>query len=206
MSVMNKKSSHIIPPETSVKPVERERRNGHKGAVLWFTGLSGSGKSTLTQLLDRELFKRGVNSYVLDGDRVRTGLNSDLGFSKEDREENIRRIAEVAALFADSGAIVSTAFISPYRKERDFARSRVPAGQFLEIFVDTPLDECERRDVKGLYKKARAGEIKGFTGIDDTYEAPENPELRIETVKMTPREAVIYIIQELQNRSIIINS
>lgn len=200
---MNKKSKHIIPPVVSVTAGEREKRNGYKGALLWFTGLSGSGKSTISQLLDRRLFELGVFSYVLDGDRVRTGLNSDLGFSKEDREENIRRIAETSALFVDAGCIVSSAFISPYRKERDFARSRVAEGKFLEIFVDTPVEICEERDVKGLYKKARAGEIKGFTGVDDPYEAPENPEMRIKTESIEPGKAVDLIVEELRKRNLL---
>ncbi len=194
---------HIIPPEASVTSRDRESLNGHRGALLWFTGLSGSGKSTITQALDRELTNRGVHSYVLDGDRVRTGLNGDLGFSREDRKENLRRISEVAALFVDAGLIVSTAFISPYRRDRDFARQRVPEGRFIEVFVDTPLEECERRDAKGLYKKARAGEIRNFTGIDDVYDPPLAPEMHIKTMETPPDESVKIIVALLEKRGIL---
>ena len=180
--------------EHSVSRQEREQLNGHKGCVIWFTGLSACGKSTISNLVDHKLHKRGLRSFVLDGDNVRHGLNAGpgmlkerhgeefskrfgLGFSAQDREENIRRIGAVARLFADAGLITLTAFISPYRRDRDAVRATMPAGDFVEIFVDAPIDVCEKRDPKGLYKKARAGEIKGFTGIDDPYEAPDKPEL-----------------------------
>ena len=180
--------------EHSVSRAERERLNGHKGCVIWFTGLSACGKSTISNLVDHKLHSRGLHSFVLDGDNVRHGLNAGpgmlkerhgeefakrfgLGFSAQDREENIRRIGAVAKLFSDAGIVTLTAFISPYRRDRDAVRASMPAGDFLEIFVDAPLEICEARDPKGLYKKARAGELKGFTGIDDPYEAPEKPEL-----------------------------
>ncbi|HXT58077.1 MAG TPA: adenylyl-sulfate kinase [Pirellulales bacterium] len=180
--------------EHSVSRAERERLNGHKGCVIWFTGLSACGKSTISNLVDHKLHSRGLHSFVLDGDNVRHGLNAGpgmlkerhgeefakrfgLGFSAQDREENIRRIGAVAKLFSDAGIVTLTAFISPYRRDRDAVRASMPAGDFLEIFVDAPIEVCEARDPKGLYKKARAGELKGFTGIDDPYEAPEKPEL-----------------------------
>jgi len=180
--------------EHSVSREEREQLNGHKGCVIWFTGLSACGKSTVSNLVDHKLHKRGLRSYVLDGDNVRMGLNAGpgmlkerhgeefakrfgLGFSAQDREENIRRIGAVAKLFSEAGLVTLTAFISPYRRDRDAVRATMKDGDFIEIFVDAPLDVCEKRDPKGLYKKARAGELKGFTGIDDPYEAPAKPEL-----------------------------
>jgi len=156
---------------------QRARQKNQKPAVLWFTGLSGAGKSTVANHLERLLFQRGHHTYTLDGDNVRHGLNRDLGFTPEDRVENIRRVAEVAKLFVDAGLIVLTAFISPYRIERETARALLPAGEFIEVFVDTPLEECERRDPKGLYKKARAGKLQNFTGIDSSYERPESPDI-----------------------------
>ena len=156
---------------------ERARVLGHRAATVWLTGLSGSGKSTLCRHVERALVDRGVAAYVLDGDNVRMGLNADLGFGAEDREENIRRIGEVAKLMCDAGLVVLTAFISPFRAERARVRARMPEGAFLEVHVATPIDECERRDPKGLYAKARRGEIREFTGIDSPYEPPESPEL-----------------------------
>lgn len=180
--------------EHAVSRQEREQLSGHRGSVLWLTGLSASGKSTVANLIDHKLHAMGVHSFVLDGDNIRHGLNAGpamlkerhgeefaqrfgLGFSARDREENIRRIGAVAKLFCDAGAIAITAFISPYRVDRDWARATVEEGDFIEIFVDAPLEVCEARDPKGMYKKARAGEIKGFTGIDASYEAPEKPEM-----------------------------
>ncbi|MGK7287015.1 adenylyl-sulfate kinase [Buttiauxella agrestis] len=158
---------------------QREKLHQHRGAVLWFTGLSGSGKSTIAGALEEALHKLGVSTYLLDGDNVRHGLCSDLGFSDADRKENIRRVGEVARLMADAGLVVLTAFISPHRAERQMVRELVGEGRFIEVFVDTPLSICEARDAKGLYKKARAGELRNFTGIDSVYEAPENPEIHL---------------------------
>jgi adenylylsulfate kinase len=180
--MQRQKSTNVVWHESHVAREDREERRGHRGAVVWFTGLSGSGKSTLANELDWRLFEEGVVSYVLDGDNVRHGLNGDLGFSPEDRTENIRRVGEVAKLFADSGAIVLTAFISPYREDRDRVRAIMSReDDFVEVFVDCPLDVCEERDPKGLYQKARAGEIPEFTGISAPYEAPERAELVVQT-------------------------
>ncbi|HAD09199.1 MAG TPA: adenylyl-sulfate kinase [Porticoccaceae bacterium] len=167
--------------ESVVSKKERAERKGQKPCVIWFTGLSGAGKSTLANALERALFERGHHCYLLDGDNVRQGLNGDLGFTDEDRVENIRRIGEAAKLFVDAGLIVMTAFISPFRAERKLAREIVEADEFIEVHLSTSLEICEERDPKGLYKKARAGEIPHFTGIDSAYEAPEQPELRIDT-------------------------
>ena len=180
--------------------VSREARadlKNQKPALLWFTGLSGSGKSTIANLVEKKLHRMNRHSFLLDGDNVRHGLNRDLGFTEADRIENIRRVGEVAKLMTDAGLIVITAFISPFRVERDMVRSMLPDGEFIEIFIDTPLAEAERRDVKGLYKKARAGQLKNFTGIDSPYEAPESPEIRIDTTAMTPEQAADIIIDRL---------
>jgi len=168
-----------------------------KPAVLWFTGLSGSGKSTIANLVEKKLFRMNRHTFLLDGDNVRHGLNKDLGFTETDRIENIRRVGEVARLMADAGLIVITAFISPFRAEREMVRAMIPDGEFHEIFIDTPLAEAEKRDVKGLYKKARAGQLKNFTGIDSPYEAPANPEVRIDTTKLTPQQAADLIVETL---------
>lgn len=181
----------------------RRRAHGHRGAVLWLTGLSGSGKSTIGHRIERMLTERGVFAYVLDGDNIRHGLNSDLGFSPEDRVENIRRIGEVARLFADAGAVVLSAFISPYREDRDRVRALLPSGAFVEIFVDTPLEVCEARDPKGLYRKARAGAISGFTGIDAPYEAPEHPEVHLRTEDLSVDESARLVIRFLEEHQIL---
>ncbi len=196
------KSSNITWTEGNVTARHRTLRNGHRGAVVWLTGLSGAGKSTIAQALERELFNQNVNVYVLDGDNVRHGLNSNLGFSPEDRVENIRRVAEVANLMADSGLVVVTAFISPYRSDRRRAREIALEGghDFVEVFVDAPLAVCERRDPKQLYKKARAGQIKDFTGIDAPYEAPEDPEIVTRTADATLEESVTTILEVLLPR------
>jgi adenylylsulfate kinase len=170
-----------------------------KSCLLWYTGLSGSGKSTIANAVDALLFQRQCHSYLLDGDNVRHGLNGDLGFSDEDRVENIRRISEVAQLFVDAGLIVSTAFISPFAADRAMAAAKLSTGEFIEVFIDTPIAICEQRDPKGLYKKARAGEIKDFTGIDSTYEAPENPTIHIDTsdktIEQCAQQVVDYLIE-----------
>ena len=197
------KATNITWHEGHVDRAEREQLLKQKGCLIWFTGLSGSGKSTVAYTLEHALVQRGHLTYVLDGDNVRHGLNKNLGFSAEDREENIRRIGEVGKLFVDTGVITLTAFISPYRKDRDNNRALLSEGEFIEVFLDTPLDVCEERDPKGLYKKARAGEIKGFTGIDDPYEAPENAELVIDTAKVSPQEASTMIIELLESRGLL---
>ena len=196
------KSANIFWSEGNVTPRHRLLRNGHRGAVVWLTGLSGAGKSTIAHAVERELFNQNINVYVLDGDNIRHGLNSNLGFSPEDREENIRRVAEVANLMADSGLVVVTAFISPYKSDRRRAREIVleGGGDFIEVFVDAPLEVCEQRDPKQLYKKARAGQIKDFTGIDAPYEAPEDPEIVARTADATLEESVATILEVLLPR------
>jgi adenylylsulfate kinase len=181
----------------------RTQRNGHKSAILWFTGLSGAGKSTLAQAVEKELFLRRCHTYILDGDNVRHGLNRDLGFSPEDRTENIRRIGEVANLMMDAGTICLTAFISPYRIDRQGAREIAPEGSFIEVYTKCALEECERRDPKGLYKKARAGEIPEFTGISAPYEEPENAELVVETDRHTVEECVQQVVDYLVERGVL---
>ncbi|MEP7015052.1 MAG: adenylyl-sulfate kinase [Verrucomicrobiota bacterium] len=196
------KSKNIFWTEEKITAQERAARSGHRGAVIWFTGLSGAGKSTLAQALERELFNRGMHTYVLDGDNIRHGLNSNLGFSPEDRVENIRRVSEVAKLMADSGVIAITAFISPYRMDRRRAREIALEGntEFIEVFVDAPLRVCEERDPKNLYKKARAGQIKEFTGIDAPYEAPEDSEIVVHTDQQTVDESAATILEQLLPR------
>lgn len=177
---------------------ERQRQNGHPGCVVWFTGLSAAGKSTIATELERELFSQGKHAYVLDGDNMRHGLCSDLGFTPEARKENIRRIGEVARLFADAGFVCITAFISPYRSDREIARKIIPAGKFLEVYVNSPLAICEQRDPKGLYAKARAGVLKNFTGISAPYEPPLNPELELHTDTMSVAECIAVIQDRLK--------
>jgi len=192
-------SKNVVWHAHRVGKEERVKMKGHRPAVLWLTGLSGAGKSTVANALEDALHRMGVHTYLLDGDNVRHGLCKDLGFSDEDREENIRRIGEVAKLFSDSGILTITAFISPFKKDREVVRAIMPAGEFIEIFVDAPLEVCEQRDPKSLYKKARKGEIKDFTGIDSPYEAPNSPELHIKTDKYTVAESVEKIIVYLKN-------
>ena len=194
------KSENIYWSHGKVTSVQRRLRNGHSGCVIWFTGLSGSGKSTLSVELERELFNLGRHTYVLDGDNVRHGLCSDLAFSPEDRRENIRRVGEVARLFADAGVICITAFISPYRSDRELVRKMLPPGQFVEIHVNAPIEVCEQRDPKGLYTKARAGEIKDFTGVSAPYEPPLNPELELPTDKLAVSESVARILDLIELR------
>ena len=196
------KSKNIFWVEGKITAHARAARSGHRGAVVWFTGLSGAGKSTIAQALERELFSRGMNTYVLDGDNIRHGLNSNLGFSPEDRFENIRRVSEVAKLMADSGIVAITAFISPYRMDRRRARETALEGnaEFIEVFVDAPLEVCEARDPKNLYRKARAGQIRDFTGIDAPYEAPEDPEIVVHTDQQTVDESIATILEQLLPR------
>ncbi|QRZ94024.1 adenylyl-sulfate kinase [Bacillus subtilis] len=194
---------NIIWHPAAISKSDRQSLNGHKSCVLWFTGLSGSGKSVLANAVDEKLYRRGIQSYVLDGDNIRHGLNKDLGFQTRDRIENIRRIGEVAKLFVDSGQMILTAFISPFREDRDMVRALFPKDEFFEIYVKCPLHVCEQRDPKGLYKKARNGEIKHFTGIDSPYEAPISPDFIIESDQISISDGADLIINELQNRGII---
>ncbi len=197
------KATNITWHEANVVQADREKLLNQKGCVIWFTGLSGSGKSTLALEVESKLYQRGHLTYVLDGDNVRHGLNKNLGFSPEDREENIRRIGEVAKLFNDAGVIAMTAFISPYRTDRDNARDLLDEGRFVEVFVDCPLEVCEARDTKGLYQKARAGEIKEFTGISAPYEAPVQPELTVNTASLTLDECTERVIALLESKGLI---
>ncbi|AUS13326.1 adenylyl-sulfate kinase [Bacillus stercoris] len=194
---------NIIWHPAAISKSDRQSLNGHKSCVLWFTGLSGSGKSVLANAVDEKLYRRGIQSYVLDGDNIRHGLNKDLGFQTRDRIENIRRIGEVAKLFVDSGQMILTAFISPFREDRDMVRALFPKDEFFEIYVKCPLHVCEQRDPKGLYKKARNGEIKHFTGIDSPYEAPISPDFIIESDQISISDGADLIINELQNKGII---
>ena len=193
------KTENTVWHTQQVSKTQRAELKKQKACLLWYTGLSGSGKSTIANAVDALLFQRKCHSYLLDGDNVRHGLNGDLGFSDEDRIENIRRISEVAQLFVDAGLIVSTAFISPFAADREIAAKKLGAGEFIEVFIDTPIAICEQRDPKGLYKKARAGEIKDFTGIDSTYEAPETPAIHIDTsdksIEQCAQQVVDYLIE-----------
>ena len=184
---------HIIPHQHAISKEDRERQNGHKGHVLWFTGLSGSGKSTVASAVERKLHQQGIRTFILDGDNVRTGLNSDLDFSAASREENIRRIAHASALMKDAGLIVLSAFVSPYQKDRDFVRE-CAQSDFSEIFISTPLEVCEQRDVKGLYAKARTGQISNFTGISAPFEEPTNPELDVPTHELSIEQATTMVV------------
>jgi adenylylsulfate kinase len=196
-------NSNIVWQKPVVTREMRERRNGHRAVTLWFTGLSGAGKSTLSHALEERLFKMGCNTFVFDGDNVRHGLCRDLGFSEADRTENIRRIGEVARLANMAGIIALTAFISPFRKDRDMVRASMPAGDFIEVYVRCPLEECEQRDVKGLYKKARAGQIADFTGISSPYEPPADPELVIDTAGHAVEESVEILVNFCRERGIV---
>jgi adenylylsulfate kinase len=199
------KVTNVTWHEGHVTPQERAQLLSQKGCTIWFTGMSGSGKSTLAFTLEHALVQAGRLAYVLDGDNIRHGLNKNLGFSAADREENIRRIGEVAKLFADAGLITMTSFISPYRKDRDLVRELHKAENlpFIEVFVNTPIDTCEQRDPKGLYKKARAGQLKGFTGVDDPYEEPLSPELKIDCTSTSPQDATILLVNYLQGQGIL---
>ena len=197
------KSSNVIYHQASVTRQRRNKLNGHQSVVLWFTGLSGSGKSTLAHALEEKLFQKDCRTFVLDGDNVRHGLNSNLDFSEDGRTENIRRISQVSKLMMESGIIVLTAFISPFNKDRDEARKLISNDDFIEIYCKASLETCESRDVKGLYKRARAGEIKNYTGIDSPYEAPESPELTIDTDNQSLEESVSTILGFLESNGII---
>ncbi|MBO1510475.1 adenylyl-sulfate kinase [Metabacillus bambusae] len=196
-------TNNIVWHDSSVTKEERRKKNNYQSYVLWFTGLSGSGKSTLANALARHLFETNIQSYVLDGDNIRHGLNKDLGFTDEDRKENIRRIGEVSKLFVDSGQIVLTAFISPFREDRQQVRDILSENEFFEVYVKCSLDECEVRDPKGLYKKARNNEIKHFTGIDSPYEEPENPAIIVDTETQTVEESVKQIVDFLVKKELI---
>jgi len=196
-------NAHTVWHRATVTRQRREQKNAHKSIILWFTGLSGSGKSTLAHAVEEQLHQSGLNTLVLDGDNVRHGLCSDLGFSDADRKENIRRIGETAKLLLEAGIITLTAFISPFKAERAIARSLMPEGDFIEIHCFCPLPICELRDVKGLYKKARQGEIKDFTGISSPYEEPDNPELKIDTSQLTLEQSVQQVISLLRTRNIL---
>jgi adenylylsulfate kinase len=199
------KATNVHWHEGEVTRADRNRLLGHKGATIWFTGLSGSGKSTVAVALETELAKRGKLTYRLDGDNVRLGINKNLGFSAEDRTENIRRIGEISKLFVDAGVIVLSSFVSPYRADRDLVRKLHADGgiDFIEVYVNVPLEEAEKRDPKGLYKKARAGEIKNFTGISDPYEAPNAPELLLNTHEMTLQQEVDAVLALLEARGLL---
>ena len=197
------KNSNVIYHQASVTRQRRNKLNGHQSVVLWFTGLSGSGKSTLAHALEEKLFQKGHRTFVLDGDNVRHGLNSNLDFSEKGRTENIRRISEVSKLMLESGLIVMTAFISPFNKDRDEARQLISNDDFIEIYCKASLETCETRDVKGLYKKARAGEITNYTGIDSPYDVPENSELTIDTDNQSLEESVSTILSFLESNEII---
>lgn len=197
------KSQNIVWHQHNITKEDREKRFGQKGVILWFTGLSGSGKSTLANRVEQSLFERGIHTYILDGDNIRHGLNKDLAFSPKDREENIRRIGEVSHLFAQAGLIAMTAFISPYKKDRNQVRSLAAQGEFIEIYVKCSLEACEARDTKGLYKKARAGQIPEFTGISAPYEEPENAELVIETDKENLEQSAAKVIAYLESKGVL---
>jgi adenylylsulfate kinase len=197
------KATNIVWHQGAVTRADRERLNGHKGCCVWLTGLSGSGKSTIAVALEKALCDRGVRTFILDGDNIRHGLNKNLGFSPADRTENIRRIGEVAKLFTDAGTVALTAFISPYRGDRDQVRAVMQDGDFVEVLVDCPLEVCEQRDVKGLYQKARAGQIPEFTGISAPYEAPLKPELTVKTGSQTVEQSAQQILGYLESKGIV---
>jgi len=191
---------NIIAHSYQISKKDRQASNNHNSFLMWFTGLSGSGKSTIANVVEQELHKQGIKTYTLDGDNIRKGINSDLSFAPEDRTENIRRIAEISNLMVEAGLVVLAAFVSPYKKDRENIRSIVKDVNFVEVFINTSVEECERRDVKGLYKKARAGEIKNMTGISAPYEVPENPDIEIKTEEETIENAVQRIVDYINNK------
>jgi len=199
---MSKKSTNVVWEQSLISRQDRETLNGHKSFVLWFTGLSGSGKSTLAHAVEKKLYERGCRAFVLDGDNVRHGLSSNLGFSEDDRKENIRRIGEAAKLMTEAGIIALTAFISPFRADREMVRGLFPHGEFIEVYCNASLEVCESRDVKGLYKKARAGEIKNYTGIDSPYETPINPEISVATDSDELDLCVEQILEDLKTKGL----
>ena len=202
MNIQPSTSTNVVWHHATVTRARREAQNGHRGAIVWFTGLSGSGKSTLAHAVEETLHQQGCHTFVLDGDNVRHGLCGDLGFSNKDREENIRRIGEMAKLFMEAGVLVLTAFISPYRADRERVRGMVNHDDFIEIYCDASIEVCEARDVKGMYKKARAGQIAEFTGISSPYEAPENPELIVNTGKLVLEDCVKQVLGEMGQRGL----
>lgn len=199
---MTKASANVVWHHATVTRERREAQNGHRGAIVWFTGLSGAGKSTLAHAVEEHLHRMGYRTFVLDGDNVRHGLCADLGFSAKDRAENIRRIGEVARLFMEAGVIVLTAFISPFREDRNRVRAMVRTGEFVEVYCQCPVEVCEQRDIKGLYRKARAGEITQFTGISSPYEAPDAPELVVNTSEKSLHDCVQQVIDVLEQGDI----
>jgi len=203
---MNQKSSNVAWEKALVTRQDREKLNGHKSFVLWFTGLSGSGKSTLAHAVEKKLHERGCLTFVLDGDNVRHGLSSNLSFSEEDRKENIRRIGEAAKLMTEAGVIALTAFISPFRSDREMVREIFPHAKFIEVYCNASLEVCESRDVKGLYKKARAGEINNYTGINSPYEVPEKPEIVIDTEILNIEDSAVAILKFLRGQSLLLDT
>lgn len=193
-------TENIIPHSHAIVQADRIKKLGYKPLLIWFVGMSGSGKSTLASALEEKLFADGLNTYILDGDNIRSGLNKDLDFSDKSRKENIRRIAEVSKLFVDAGTVVLTAFITPFAEEREKVRQLIGSDNYLEVFVDCPLEECEKRDVKGLYAKARRGEIKNFTGIDSPFEKPTNPDVLVESHKVSIADGVEAIYKNVKEK------
>jgi len=191
---------NITPHDYKISIDERRKSNNHSSFLIWFTGLSGSGKSTIANIVEQKLYESGIKTYVLDGDNIRKGINSDLTFAPEDRTENIRRIAEVANLMIDAGLVVLAAFVSPYKKDRENIKNIVKDVNFVEVYINTSIEECERRDVKGLYKKARLGEIENMTGISAPYEEPDNPDIEINTEELTPEQAASKILKSIKKR------